>query len=346
MPVELVPMNKIKVLVVDDSLLMQKVITDLLESDPQMSVIGTARNGEEALQKIPNLHPDVVTLDIEMPRMNGLTAVRKIMETNPVPVVMISALTQREALLTLKALEFGAVDYVPKPQGQISLNMDIVKDELLTKIKTAATANLIRTQSEPEIQEETPPVTSSEKIITIAASTGGPPALTYVLSHLPSNTPPILVVQHMPKGVTKLFAEGLNQTCKFKVKEAEEGDFVQEGLALVAPGGFHMTVTKDGRISLNQDPPVNYVRPAADVTMISAAEVYGAKNVGVILTGMGSDGAKGIKAIKDKGGTTIAQNQESCVVFGMPNVAIKTGCVDIIAPLENIPIEIIAACEE
>jgi two-component system chemotaxis response regulator CheB len=339
-------MNKIKVLVVDDSLLMQKVITDLLESDPQMSVIGTARNGEEALQKIPNLHPDVVTLDIEMPRMNGLTTVRKIMETNPVPVVMISALTQREALLTLKALEFGAVDYVPKPQGQISLNMDTVKDELLTKIKTAASANLIRTQNEPEIQEETAPITSSEKIITIAASTGGPPALTYVLSHLPSNTPPILVVQHMPKGVTKLFAEGLNQICKFKVKEAEEGDFVQEGLALVAPGGFHMTVTKDGRISLNQDPPVNYVRPAADVMMISAAEAYGAKNVGVVLTGMGSDGAKGIKAIKEKGGTTIAQNQESCVVFGMPNVAIKTGRVDVIAPLESIPTEIMAACEE
>lgn len=339
-------MNKIKVLVVDDSLLMQKVITDLLESDPQMSVIGTARNGEEALQKIPNLHPDVVTLDIEMPRMNGLTAVRKIMETNPVPVVMISALTQREALLTLKALEFGAVDYVPKPQGQISLNMETVKDELLTKIKTAASANLIRTQKEPETQEDTKPITSSEKIITLAASTGGPPALTYVLSRLPSNTPPILLVQHMPKGVTKLFAEGLNQICKFKVKEAEEGDFVQEGLALVAPGGFHMTVTKDGRISLNQDPPVNYVRPAADVMMISTAEVYGAKNVGVILTGMGSDGAKGIKAIKEKGGTTIAQNQESCVVFGMPNVAIKTGCIDVIAPLENIPTEIMAACEE
>jgi len=340
------PMNKIKVLVVDDSLLMQKVLTDLLESDPQLAVIGTARNGEEALQKIPSLHPDVVTLDIEMPRMNGLTAVRKIMETNPVPVVMISALTQREALLTLKALEFGAVDYVPKPQGQISLNMDSVKYEILTKIKTAAFANVVRAQAEPETHEETAPITKSEKIITLAASTGGPPAVTYVLSHLPSNVPPILLVQHMPKGVTKLFAEGLNQICKFKVKEAEEGDFVQEGLALVAPGGFHMVVSKEGRISLNQDPPVNYVRPAADVMMVSAAEAYGSKNVGVVLTGMGSDGAKGIKAIKEKGGTTIAQNQESCVVFGMPNVAIKTGCVDVIAPLERIPNEIIAACEE
>ncbi len=340
-------MNKIKVLVVDDSLLMQKVLTDLLQSDPQMSVIGTARDGEEALQKIPILHPDVVTLDIEMPRMNGLTAVRRIMETNPVPVVMISALTQREAQLTLKALEFGAVDYVPKPQGQISLNMNAVKDELVTKIKTAASANLTRSNREPELQEKEPAtVQASDKIIVLAASTGGPPAVTHVLRHLPSNIPPILIVQHMPKGVTKLFAEGLNQTCKFKVKEAEEGDFVQEGLALIAPGGFHMIVTKGGRISLNQDPPVNYVRPAADVMMFSSVDVYGSKNIGVVLTGMGSDGAKGIRAIKETGGATIAQNQETCVVFGMPNVAIQTGCVDVIAPLERIPKEIMVACEE
>lgn len=340
-------MNQIKVLVVDDSLLMQKVLTDLLQADPRISVIGTARDGEEALQKIPTLHPDVVTLDIEMPRMNGLTAVRKIMTSSPVPVVMISALTQREAQLTLKALEFGAVDYVPKPQGQLSLNMTAVKDELVTKIKTAASANVTRTKRETEIPEkETTTVQTSDKVIVLAASTGGPPAVTRVLTHLPSSIPPILLVQHMPKGVTKLFAEGLNQTCKFKVKEAEDGDLVQEGLALIAPGGFHMVVTKNGRINLTQDPPVNYVRPAADVMMLSSAEVYGSKNIGVVLTGMGSDGAQGIRAIKEKGGTTIAQNKETCVVFGMPNVAIKTGCVDVVAPLERIPQEILAACEE
>lgn len=340
-------MNQIKILVVDDSLLMQRVLSDILQSDPQILVIGTARDGEEALQKIPKLHPDVVTLDIEMPRMNGLTAVRKIMETNPVPVIMISALTQREAQLTLKALEFGAVDYVPKPQGQISLNMNDVKDELITKVKTAASANVTHAKHEESLKENdfsTGQV--SDKVISIAASTGGPPAVSYVLSHLPSNVPPILVVQHMPKGVTKLFADGLNQSCKFKVKEAEEGDYVQEGLALIAPGGFHMVVTKNGRITLNQDPPVNYVRPAADVMMFSSAEVYGSKNIGVVLTGMGSDGAKGIKTIKDKGGATIAQNQETCVIFGMPNMAIQTGCVDVIAPLDRIPREIITACKE
>jgi two-component system chemotaxis response regulator CheB len=338
--------NQIKILVVDDSLLMQKVLSDILQSDPQISVIGTARDGEEALQKIPKLHPDVVTLDIEMPRMNGLTAVRKIMETNPVPVVMVSALTQRDAQLTLKALEFGAVDYVPKPQGQISLNMNGVKDELITKVKTAASANVTQAKNEESLKENdfsTGQVSS--KVIAIAASTGGPPALTYVLSHLPSNVPPILVVQHMPKGVTKLFADGLNQSCKFKVKEAEEGDYVQEGLALIAPGGFHMAVTKKSRITLNQDPPVNYVRPAADVMMFSSAEVYGSKNIGVVLTGMGSDGAKGIKTIKEKGGATIAQNQATCVIFGMPNMAIQTGCVDVIAPLDRVPREIMIACE-
>ncbi|NLE03695.1 MAG: chemotaxis response regulator protein-glutamate methylesterase [Crenarchaeota archaeon] len=338
-------MNPLKILVVDDSLLMQRVLVDILESDPQISVIGTARNGEEALQKIPNLKPDVVTLDVEMPVMNGLTAVRKIMEINPVPVVMISALTQKEAQLTLKALEFGAVDYVPKPSGQISLNMNSMKEEIILKVKTAASANVRQIKFGNQENEVNEPLRINEKVIAIAASTGGPPALTHVLSHLPSNIPPILIVQHMPKGVTKLFAEGLNRNCKFKVKEAEEGDYVQEGLALVAPGGFHMIVTESGRIKLNTDPPVNYVRPAADVMMNTVAEVYGDSSVGVVLTGMGSDGAKGIKNIKNKGGATIAQDEKTSVIFGMPNVAIQTGCIDVVAPLDKIPRAIINACK-
>jgi two-component system chemotaxis response regulator CheB len=324
---------------------MQRVLSDILKKDPQIVVIGTARDGEEALTKISALHPDVVTMDIEMPKMNGLTAVRKIMETNPVPVVMISALTQHEAQLTLKALEYGAVDYVPKPSGQISLNMDTVKDELITKIKTAASANVrqIKAFFDEAPQPHMVTGSASDKIIFIAASTGGPPALSSVLRSLPSDIPPILVVQHMPKGVTKLFADGLNQECKFKVKEAEEGDMIQEGLALIAPGGFHMVVTKDDKITLSKDPPVNYVRPAADVTMFSLAEVYGAKNVSVILTGMGSDGAKGVVAVKGKGGFTIAQDEKTSIVYGMPKVAFETGCVDVVAPLERIPREILKA---
>jgi two-component system chemotaxis response regulator CheB len=338
--------DQIRILVVDDSLLMQKVLVDLLQSDSQISVIGTARNGEEALAKIATLHPDVVTLDIEMPRMNGLTTVRKIMESNPLPVVMISALAQREAQLTLKALEFGAVDYVPKPSGTISLNMNSVKDELISKVKTAASANIRKTKPR-EIKPVAPSkAKKGDRVISIAASTGGPAAIAYILKHIPENTPPILVVQHMQKGMTKLFADGLNQECKLKVKEAEEGDVVQEGLALIAPGGFHMSVTKTGKINLATGPPVNYVRPSADVMMKSAAKTYASKNIGVVLTGMGADGAKGIEAIKKKGGLTIAQDKKTCVVFGMPAAAIKTGCIDFVMPLEGIPKEIMTACED
>ena len=336
-------MGQIKLLIVDDSLLMQKVLTDIVETDKQISVVGTARDGEEALSKIGSVHPDVITMDIEMPKMNGLTAVRRIMETTPLPVVMVSALTQREAQLTLKALELGAVDYVPKPSGQISLNMDAVRNELITKIKTAAFASLpfMKPLDHSTIQS---PAAVSDRVISIAASTGGPPAITKILRALFSDTPPILIVQHMSKGITKHFAEGLNDLCKFNVKEAEEDDQVEAGLALIAPGGFHMVVTKERRVHLSLDPPVNYVRPSADVLMNSLAEIYGSKNVGVILTGMGADGALGIKAIKEKGGVTIAQDQSTSVVFGMPSVAFQTGCVDTVVPLELIPKEIMKAC--
>jgi len=338
-------MTPIRLLIVDDSLLMQRVLSDLLQADKQIEVVGTARDGEEALIKVANLHPDVVTMDIEMPKMNGLTAVRRIMDANPTPVVMVSSLTQREAMITLKALEFGAVDYVPKPSGQISLNMESVREELITKVKTAASANIASNKASTDPEEENPPSEfHGDHIISIAASTGGPPAGTKVLTSLPADSPPMLITQHMPKGVTKLFAAGLNERCRFTVKEAQEGDRIQERLALVAPGGFHMVVTREQKIHLTTDPPVNYVRPAADVMMFSMAEIYGAKNVGVVLTGMGSDGAKGIKAIKEHGGYTIAQDQATSVVYGMPQVAYQTGCVDKVAPLDRIPRAIINAC--
>ncbi len=340
---EVTAIGQIKLLVVVDSLLMQKALTELLQSDPQISVIGTARDGEEALAKITSLNPDVVTMDIEMPKMIGLIPIRKIMESNPVPVVMISALTQKEAQLTLTALEYGAVDYIPKPSGHISLNLNVVRDELISKVKTAAFANIKR--AKPVVSESLRALTkSSDKVISIAASTGGPPAVSQILRSLPEDCPPILVVQHMPKGVTRLFAKGLNGKCKITVKEAEEGDFIQEGLALIAPGGFHMIVSKEGKVSLTLDPPVNYVRPSADVLMASLAEAFGSKNVGVVLTGMGSDGARGIRAIKEKGGATIAQDEKTSIVFGMPDVAFKTGCVDVVAPLDLIPKEIMKAC--
>ena len=335
--------GQIKLLIVDDSLLMQKVLIDILKVDKQISVVGTARDGEEALLKINSLQPDVVTMDIEMPKMSGLTAVRRIMETTPVPVVMISALTQRTAQLTLKALEFGAVDYVPKPSGQISLNMDTVRDELISKIRTAAYANLLSNKTFDN-ENSYSPIKTNDKVISIAASTGGPPAITKILRSLSSDTPPILIVQHMTQGMTKHFAEGLNDSCKFDVKEAQEGDKVQAGLALIAPSGFHMIITKERKVHLNMDSPVNYVRPSADVLMFSLSEIYGSKNVGVVLTGMGADGAMGIKAIKQKGGVTIAQDKKTSVVYGMPNVAFQTGCIVTVSPLEMIPKEIMKAC--
>jgi len=322
---------------------MQKILTDILQSDYQVSVIGTARNGEEALKKIAMLHPDVVTMDIEMPKMDGLTAVQKIMESNPVPIIMISALTQKETQFALKALEYGAIDYVAKPSGAISLNMDAIKNELIAKIKEVASANIA--PAKPKGHENLLSFPKNcEKIISIIASTGGPPAIAHILKSLPADTPPVLIVQHMPKGITKFFAQGLNNSCQIQVKEAEDGDQIQRGFALIAPGGFHMVVNREKRISLNINPPVNYVRPSGDVLMISAAEVYDSKNVGVVLTGMGSDGAQGIKAIKNKGGTTIAQDEKTSVVFGMPRIAFQTGCVDIVASLEQIPKEIMKAC--
>jgi two-component system chemotaxis response regulator CheB len=221
--------------------------------------------------------------------------------------------------------------------------MNVVREELIFKVKTAASAKV--TKITPlSVESPSDHTQVSDKVVSIAASTGGPQALTQVLKALPADAPPLLIVQHMPKVITKHFAEGLNDACKFSVKEAQEGDRVQEALALIAPGGFHMTITKDKRIHLTIGPLVNFVRPSADVLMISAAQVFGSKNVGVVLTGMGSDGANGIRAIKENGGFTIAQDEKTCVVFGMPKVAFETGCVDAVAPLDGIPKRILKAC--
>ncbi len=337
--------SKIRVLVVDDSLFMRKAISSLLNSDPKISVIGTAKDGEEALQKISELNPDVITLDIEMPRMDGLTTLKEIMRRKPLPVIMLSALTKKGAKETFTALEYGAVDYVLKPSGTVSLDLKLVKDQLIAKIKTAA---LTRPLTHKTIKPSTVAKSfdAEDKVIAMGASTGGPQALTEILSRLPEDIPPTLIVQHMPEGFTRFFAEHLDEKCQFKVKEAENGDQISRGLALVAPGGYHMLVQKNGRILLDKGPRVHNVRPAVDPMMFSVAEAYSSKVVGVLLTGMGKDGAKGMKAIKKKGGATIAQDEETCVVFGMPKAAIEEGCVDIVLPLHKIPIEIVRRCRE
>lgn len=332
-----------RVLVVDDSAFMRKIITNMINSDPQLTVVGTAFDGLNALKKIPQLKPDVITLDVNMPRLDGLRALKKIMKQHPLPVIMLSATTQEGAEITFKALKLGAVDYLPKPSGQISLDIEKVRNELVDKIRTAAQAKIFTHEPEScspvQVKHEV-----EEKVITIGASTGGPPALEKILGQLPKNTPPILIVQHMPSGFTSPFARRLDRLCSFVVKEAEEGDTVCQGQALIAPGGYHMTVTGDGRIQLDIGPTEHGVRPAVDPMMRTIAEVYGAEAIGVLLTGMGRDGTSGMKAIRDNGGRTIAQNEATCTVFGMPKVAIQEGGVDKVLPLSKIPEQIMQWC--
>jgi len=333
----------LRVMVVDDSAFMRKIITNMINSDPQLTVVGTAFNGLDALKKISQLRPDVITLDVNMPRMDGLTTLKRIMKQHPLPIIMLSAATQEGAETTFTALKLGAVDYIPKPSGQISLDIEKVRNELVDKIKTAAQAKIVThkpaTCSPVRIKQKV-----KDKIITIGASTGGPPALEEILVQLPKNTPPILIVQHMPSGFTHSFAKRLDRLCTFEVKEAKDGDVISQGRALIARGGYHMTVTRDGRIQLDCGPVEHGVRPAVDPMMRTTAEIYGPETIGVLLTGMGRDGSSGMKAIKKSGGRTIAQDEATCTVFGMPKIAIQEGSVDKILPLSKIPEQILKWC--
>jgi two-component system chemotaxis response regulator CheB len=349
--------NKIRVLVVDDSALMRQMISDILNSDKGIEVMTTARDGEDAIKKVTELKPDVVTLDVEMPRLDGLHALGYIMSEIPTPVVMVSAYTQKGAEATFRALEYGAVDFVPKPSGPVSRDIRTVGDELIAKVKVAArvdldTLNFIRPKRIPEgLKVKPKKIIPEVRVIAIGASTGGPRALGQILPQLDPDIPAaLLIVQHMAKGFTKTFAARLNREAKIEVKEAEAGERIEPGKALIAPGGYHMAVRREvtgnkapGVIRLNQEPPVYGLRPTVDSMMLSAAEIYGDKTVGVILTGMGRDGAKGMKAIKDDKGKTIAQDKDTCVAYGMPKAAVEEGAVDKIVPLDKIPQEIMKA---
>ncbi len=338
-------MSPIKVLIVDDSLFMRTVLKDMLSTDNRISVVGSARNGKEALNLIPKLKPNVITLDIEMPVMDGITTLKQIMADNPLPVIMLSTLTKDGATLTLEALDLGAVDYIPKPSGTTKIGE--VKDALISKIKQVSVTPMHPLTRKKKVIRRRPKRTSlrySEKILAIGASTGGPNALTEVLSNLPKELPPTMIVQHMPKPFTKYFAERLNRVTPFEVREAQEGDRLERGLALLAPGDWHMVVTKQEKVHLHKGAPVFTLRPTVDEMMVSAADIYGKRTLGVILTGMGSDGTLGMKAIKTNGGLNIAQNQETCVVFGMPKAAIAAGVVDSVVSLDDIPNEIVKRC--
>lgn len=355
---------------------MRKVLSDLFKSQPDFEVVDIARNGVEALEKVKQFSPDVVTLDVEMPLMDGLAALEQIMVVKPTPVVMVSSLTKSGADATIKALSLGAVDFVAKSAGSIS-RIDEIEKDLLQKCRAAAGVSGIRLRTgisaaikpaivpaiapvkipvmQPAIDksptsEKVAPVATLAKaaaisgvddwIVAIGTSTGGPRALQEVLTRLPGNLPcPTLVVQHMPPGFTKSLAERLNSLCELTVKEAADNDKLVAGTVYIAPGDFHLTLRREVGgiyVKLNKDPAIGGLRPAVDPMMVSVSEIYGIKTVGVILTGMGHDGAKGMQAIKRLRGLTIAEDQSTAVVFGMPKAAIEAGVVDTILPLPQV----------
>jgi two-component system chemotaxis response regulator CheB len=347
--------KKIEVLVVDDSAYMRKVISNLLQSDENIVVVDTARDGLDALDKIKQWKPDVVTLDVEMPKLDGLSALERIMRECPTAVVMLSSLTQEGSDTTIKALTMGAVDFVPKPSGAISIDIHKVKEDLVTKIKVAAKASLTNLRSSiaatssgvapeiPVVQRGVNLTIAPQKLVVIGSSTGGPNALQQVIPRLPGNLPAaVLVVQHMPPGFTASLANRLNESSPLEVCEAKEGDLVQTGKVYIAPGAYHMVLRSKTIIGLNQNPPVHSVRPAVDVTLESAVNYYGPKLVGVILTGMGYDGSKGMAALKKAGGKTVVQDEATCVVYGMPRVVVEMGKADKVLPVQKIADEIVS----
>ncbi|MFH1950161.1 MAG: chemotaxis response regulator protein-glutamate methylesterase [Pseudomonadota bacterium] len=342
--------DKIRVLVADDSALMRVRISEMLNADPEIEVIATARDGMDALEKIMKIRPDVVTLDVEMPRLDGLNTLGYIMSEIPTPVVMVSAYTQRGAEAAFRSLEYGAVDFVPKPSGTISRDIGRIREDLIAKVKIAAKVDLGKLEfiSPRGIEKKRwagkpGSMVSGKKIVAIGASTGGPRALANLLPKLPPDIAAgVLVVQHMPAGFTRSLADRLDSECLIAVKEAREGDIIEAGQALIAPGDYHMTVEKGGvdkreaeTVSLNHGPPLHGVRPSVDIMMQSAARVYGSNVVGVILTGMGSDGVEGMKRIKKFDGRTLAEHESTCVVYGMPKSAIQEGVVDKVVPLSK-----------
>ena len=337
-------MKKIRVLVVDDSAVVRKVFSEELSLEKDIEVVGTAPDPYVARDKIVSLRPDVVTLDVEMPRMDGITFLRKLMKYYPMPVIIVSSLTSEGSAMAMEALEYGAVDVISKPGPAYSVGDMSV--QLADKIRAAARvdmanrARIMQESREPQPARKSLAITkTTSKIIAIGASTGGTEALKVLLTELPHDMPGIVIVQHMPANFTKSFADRLDQLCRIKVKEAEDGDSILPGTALLAPGNNHMVVRRSGAryyVNVKSGPLVCHQRPAVDVLFNSVAEYVGANAVGVILTGMGKDGAQGMVKMKEVGSMNIAQDEKSCVVFGMPREAIATGAVDKVVPVTQI----------
>jgi two-component system chemotaxis response regulator CheB len=345
--------NRVRVLVVDDSALMRKLIPQILARDSDIEVVGTAMDGQFGLKKLEDLRPDVVTLDLEMPRMDGMETLRQITRKSTVPVIIVSALSTEGATATFKALALGAFDFVAKPRDAVSSHMDEIANDLIIKIKVAATSK-VRTVPSQVLDHPKPakPVfrTRQEptKMVAIGISTGGPNALQYLLAKLPGDFPgSIVVVQHMPEGFTHMFAQRLNECCAIDVKEAQSGDLLVAGRALICPGNRHLKVRRmplGNTVVLTDDPRVNGHRPSVDVLFRSVAAEFGSRSIGVLMTGMGEDGAAGLGLIKGAGGLTIAQSEESCVVYGMPKAAIEKGYALRVVPLDMMSSTLVSQC--
>jgi two-component system chemotaxis response regulator CheB len=338
--------ERVRVLVVDDSALMRKLIPIILERDPDIEVIGTAMDGAFAIRKIAELHPDVVTLDLEMPRMDGIETLRMIMRNAPLPVIVFSSHSKEGAYATFKALALGAIDFVAKPQDAAAGHLDPVAFQLIEKIKIAKRAGGTKTVPKPQAEVVAPAKKRSRaalppnRVIAIGISTGGPNALQYLFSQIPGDFPAtFVVVQHMPEGFTEMFARRLDECCALSVQEAKSGDLLVAGRVLVCPGNRHIMVRRMPRgdmVVLSDSPAINGHRPSADVLFHSVAQEFALSSVGVLMTGMGEDGSEGLGAIKAAGGHTIVQSEETCIVPGMPRAAILKGYAGKVLPLDNL----------
>ncbi len=341
------------VFIADDSAFMRTALTRMIESDAGLRVCGTAQTGQEAIEKIGKLQPDVVTLDVEMPGLNGIETLKRIMKDSPRPVIMVSSLTQEGAETTLEALSLGAFDYLPKQSSFVSLDIVKIRDDLIAKVKAASESGrrrklLAKTALPPHPLAPAPRSShhAAASIVALGTSTGGPKALQEILPLFPADLPvPVLIVQHMPRGFTGPFAKRLNGLCKVKVREAEQNDPIEPGVVYIAPAGQHMTVvrrsTSRAIVRLATTPEKMLHMPSVDVMMLSAAEVYRSLCMGVILTGMGADGAKGMEAIQREGGVTVGQDEASCTVYGMPRSCAEMGVTQVVVPLLQVPDQIL-----
>jgi len=340
--------NKIKVFIVDDSAIVRKIFSEEISKEPDMEVVGTAPDPFVARDKIVQQKPDVMTLDVEMPRMDGLTFLKKLMTHYPLPVIIVSSLTPKGSEMALEALEHGAIEVLSKPGSSYSVGD--MSAQLKEKIRAAARVDLTRLRVATSPPGAPLPTISkalsetTQKVIAMGASTGGTEALKEVLLKMPLNIPGVLVIQHMPPHFTTAFAERLNRLCQIEVREAKDGDSVLNGQALISPGNFHMVLRRSGSryfVNVKDGPLVHHQRPAVDVLFNSVAQYAGPNAIGVIMTGMGADGAKGMLKMREAGAKTIAQDEASCVVFGMPKEAIKLSAVDRVVPLDRILQEIV-----